>query len=931
MKQLIGNRVTRILLLFSIILLPLLSRVQARAAVTPQDDIRLLDPIPTPLPDPEDALAGGKPPLTQGGPTEAPVLVLPPSNNTYSQNSVAVFPTITVWYESDLKFGQLGNPQQWANIHGNVSGVAKNNLDLSYTLNGGPSNSLAVGADVRRLSRNGDFNIELDVASLQQGTNTVVIRAENTATSEVTNKNVTFNYQTGNTWPSSFVANWGTASSIYDVANVVDGEWTIQGDGTLRPLDVATGTTPVLDYDRLVAIGDMSWTDYQVTVPLTIHGIDSASGFGFPSFGPGVGLILRWNGHYQVAGEQPRTGWEKLGALGWYRWSDVSTAGLQMIGYSFGNYPGGGNVLYQNSNVQLAYDTEYIMKMNVDTTAGGAIYRFRVWRSDLPEPDEWHMVGTLDNVDDAGHPAGGSMVLVAHHVDVSFGNVTTQPLSAVRQNLTIAKTGSGDVDIDPPGQSDYEFGSDVTLTAVPDPGHRFVEWQGDITGTDNPATLTMDNDKAVTAVFEALPTLTVSTIGNGTVDVDPPGQSYFDFGTVVTVTAVPEFGYLFTGWSGSLTGNTNPDTITMDGDKSVTATFVEITSPLSDNFNQCTPPSMWTEIDPKGDGTIAYNGTQVSLSVPAVSEHDLWTGVNDVVRIMQPAENNDFELEVKFESGVDTTKQMQGIIVEQDANRFIRFDFYSDPAPNIFAASFAGGNPTIKLDAPTVSPNGSATWYLRVTRLGNNWTLAYSFDDTTWNTVGNFNYTVNVTSVGVFVGNAGNNPPHTAIVDYFDHTGAPSADDPLSDQLTRNITGQGDFTISPASYGCGDNLTLTAVPDSGWSFTEWGGAAAGTDNQASVTFDVGMTVAATFKEQFALTVNATGGGTVDVTPEKSVYLDGDQVTLQAVAVEGWEFENWSGGYSGTGETAVITMTGNLTITANFRRSDSQLFLPLVIK
>ena len=40
------------------------------------------------------------------------------------------------------------------------------------------------------------------------------------------------------------------------------------------------------------------------------------------------------------------------------------------------------------------------------------------------------------------------------------------------------------------------------------------------------------------------------------------------------LTATPASGYVFTGWSGSATGTTNPLTVTMDANKSVTATFV---------------------------------------------------------------------------------------------------------------------------------------------------------------------------------------------------------------------------------------------------------------------------------------------------------------------------------------------------------------------
>ncbi|MBN1129462.1 MAG: T9SS type A sorting domain-containing protein, partial [Chitinispirillaceae bacterium] len=59
---------------------------------------------------------------------------------------------------------------------------------------------------------------------------------------------------------------------------------------------------------------------------------------------------------------------------------------------------------------------------------------------------------------------------------------------------------------------------------------------------------------------------------NGSVTKVPDLPQY-DSNTVVTLTPVPDAGYHFTSWSGDLTGSGNPDSIVMDGSKSVTAGF----------------------------------------------------------------------------------------------------------------------------------------------------------------------------------------------------------------------------------------------------------------------------------------------------------------------------------------------------------------------
>jgi hypothetical protein len=83
-------------------------------------------------------------------------------------------------------------------------------------------------------------------------------------------------------------------------------------------------------------------------------------------------------------------------------------------------------------------------------------------------------------------------------------------------------------------------------------------------------------------------TLTSDVTGDGTVTLDPSGDIY-TFGTVVQVTATPAEGYAFDHWSGHLSGSTNPASITMDDNKSVTATFVVIPcSALNARFDETT-------------------------------------------------------------------------------------------------------------------------------------------------------------------------------------------------------------------------------------------------------------------------------------------------------------------------------------------------------
>jgi len=103
------------------------------------------------------------------------------------------------------------------------------------------------------------------------------------------------------------------------------------------------------------------------------------------------------------------------------------------------------------------------------------------------------------------------------------------------------------------------------------------------------------------------PVLTVSTVNNGSVHISPD-QPYYNVGTVVTLTAVPNPGHTFSAWSGGLTGSTNPTTVTMDVTKAVTATFANAgTMPFYDGF--------------EGTGGTAYGGWTAPTGAVASATH----------------------------------------------------------------------------------------------------------------------------------------------------------------------------------------------------------------------------------------------------------------------------------------------------------------------
>lgn len=92
--------------------------------------------------------------------------------------------------------------------------------------------------------------------------------------------------------------------------------------------------------------------------------------------------------------------------------------------------------------------------------------------------------------------------------------------------LVLEIVGNGSVTLDPPGvtvtraQSPgtvlYSSSDVVTLTATPDGGSWFVDWEGDLTGSNNPTALTIGDGKRVKAVFGSPVSLPVDNCGTWT-------------------------------------------------------------------------------------------------------------------------------------------------------------------------------------------------------------------------------------------------------------------------------------------------------------------------------------------------------------------------------------------------------------------------------
>jgi hypothetical protein len=474
-------------------------------------------------------------------------------------------------------------------------------------------------------------------------------------------------------------------------------------------------------YDRVIAIGDTTWQDYEITAKLSISGFDSsATAYDPPSNGPAMAFLMRWKGHTDspIANPQPKEGYLPLGAFAAVSWPSVSTNRWELFGDGLA-------LRDTKTSPAFSFDTSYYFKMQVKTTAGvGGYYRFKVWKASEAEPSAW----LLNSQENLSAPQFGSVLLVAHHVSLSLDEVSVTAAPAdnvppVISNVQVVATGASSA---------------------------FITWS-----TDEPA-----RGKIATGLTPAYGDTALTdtslhlTHGVAIAGLNPSSTYHYQI--------------LATDLTGNL-GTTSDATIT-------TSAPPVATTLASDEFNSTSLNARWTFVNPLGDASVATPDTVVQIAVPGVTEHDLWTGGYNVPRIMQSANNTDFQVDVKWNSaitGTATAYRTQGILAEQSANTVIRFDYTSTQfGTYIFAATFNNGflidSIKIRVYKPATGATGVEPLYMRVKREGDVWSQWYSTDGTTWTLATRFYFVLALSKVGIHAGNAGSaSPAFTGIVDYF--------------------------------------------------------------------------------------------------------------------------------------------------------------------
>jgi hypothetical protein len=232
------------------------------------------------------------------------------------------------------------------------------------------------------------------------------------------------------------------------------------------------------------------------------------------------------------------------------------------------------------------------------------------------------------------------------------GSTTLSVGSTQTKQLTVVRNGSGSVTSSPSGincgstcSAAFATNTSVTLTATTLNGSVFSGWNGCDTASGTTCTVTMSASRSVTATFTTpTSTLTVnkSGTGRGTVTSADSGincgpnasscAASYGNGTAVSLTAAPEAGATFVGWSGCDSTNGAVCSVTMSGSRTVTASFAvqRYTLTVSKGGNGSgTVSSSPAGISCGGACSADFNsGTSVTLTAaPALGSTFVgWTG-----------------------------------------------------------------------------------------------------------------------------------------------------------------------------------------------------------------------------------------------------------------------------------------------------------------
>ena len=530
--------------------------------------------------------------------------------------------------------------------------------------------------------------------------------------------------------------------------------------------------------------------------------------------------------------------------------SDNSTVSVASNNPAWGSVSGAGVYGYN--------DTAYL------TATPAANYHFQRW-SDGSTQNPRPVIVTQDS----------------HFVAIFLSNIST--LSLASSNLTMGSVS---------GAGTYYYQDQVVITATPNYGYHFTQWNDGV--TTNPRTVTISQDTVFVAHF-APNAYTVTLSCNSTMGSVQGGGSY-NYLDTATLTAVPGLGHHFTQWSDGSTAN--PRTLVVTSDTTLTAQFLPETYLLTVLANDTTLGTV------SGGGTYDFNTTAILSATPATGCHFIqW---ND-----------------------DNTANPRSVVVTHNATYTAQF------AVNIYTIMVSSANPTMG----TVSGGGSFGHNAAVTISA---TPAAGYHFVQWNDGNTDNprtiiatenafyiaqfainsYTVSVSSGSPMLGTVSGAGTYvhnslatlTAIPNYgyhFVQWNDGNTDNPRIFTVTQDtaytaLFDTNQYTVTAlsndlsggsvsgsGSYNYLSQAVLTATPMPHHHFVQWNDSL--TNNPRSLIVVSDTQLVAEFQIDSHIVSVTSANPTMGHTTGSSIVAYGDFIYISATANYGYRFVSWSDG------------------------------------
>ena len=543
------------------------------------------------------------------------------------------------------------------------------------------------------------------------------------------------------------------------------------------------------------------------------------------------------------------------------------------------------------------------------------------------------------------------------------------PPAHVEYTITVKTDGNGTASA---SHVKAVVGTEITLTATPDTGYHFKEWQvmrGNVTIKDDKFTMP-DSDVEVKAIFEedtppapTEHTVTVTSGGNGTASASPAKAAA---GTEITLTATPNTGYHFKEWQ-VISGN-----VTIKDDKFLMPdSNVEVKA----IFEEDAPPAPTDPAKPSISvtGTYTYNGSEHTATVngydPATmdisgntatdagdytvrvtSKTGKWAdGSTDAVtaawsigKATQEAPNGLIGVAPTTEggsdgkiTGVDATMEYRaesetiytactGIEIENlsAGNYFVRYaedhNHFASPDAEVTVGE---GKPLADFTITFNGNGGSGSMEPVTVKAGTNYILpACGFtapadqEFKAWE-IGGAEYKV---------GDSYTVDRDTEIKALWEN----SVITPTTYTVTVGNDGNGTGTATPSTAAAGTTITLTATPNKGYHFKEWQVISGGVTikDDKFLMPDSNVEVSAIFEKdappvptEFTITVKTDGNGTASASHAKAVV--GTEIRLTATPNTGYHFKEWqviSGGVT-IKDNKFLMPSANVEVKAIFEK------------